>query len=175
MEVLLSPAAWLAALLIFFLRVIDTALATLRMIYVMRGRKWVSWMLGFAQSILFVMAITVVLSDLDNVLNVIGYAAGFATGGLFGMVIEEKLAVGHTHLQIVSPHNGARLVDMLREGGFAVTEIPARGKDGVVHLLSCYVLRKDISKVKEIINRVDEDAFVTSEDVTPVRRGYWRA
>ena len=39
MEILLSPEAWLAAGLIFFLRVLDMSLDTLRVLVVMRGRR----------------------------------------------------------------------------------------------------------------------------------------
>jgi uncharacterized protein YebE (UPF0316 family) len=175
LEYLLSPAAWLGALGIFALRVSDMTFDTLRLLFVVRGRKSVAWVLGFCQSAIFVIAITSVLSHLDNPLNILGYAAGFATGNVVGMTIEERLAIGHIHLQIISPRRGAILAQMLREAGFAVTEIPARGKDGMVHVLSCDVLRKDVTKVEGIVHETDEGAFVTSEDVRPVRRGFWRA
>jgi uncharacterized protein YebE (UPF0316 family) len=56
-----------------------------------------------------------------------------------------------------------------------VTEIPARGKDGMVTLLNCSVLRKNVEKARALINEIDPEAFITSEDVRPVRRGFWRA
>ena len=94
MKSFLSPAAWFAALGIFALRVSDMTLDTLRLLFVVRGRKGISWVLGFFQSVIFVIAITSVLSHLDNPLNIIGYAAGFATGNVVGMWIEERLAIG---------------------------------------------------------------------------------
>jgi uncharacterized protein YebE (UPF0316 family) len=175
LEIFLSPSAWLGALGIFALRVTDMTFDTLRMLFVMRGRKGIAWLLGFCQSCIFVIAITSVLSNLNNPLNIVGYAAGFATGNVVGMLIEERLAIGHIHLQIVSPRLGAILAQKLRLAGFAVTEIPARGKDGMVSLLSCSVLRKDVARVEKIVYKTDAEAFVTSGDVRPVRRGFWRA
>jgi uncharacterized protein YebE (UPF0316 family) len=175
METLLSLSAWLAAGLIFALRVADMTLDTLRVLVVMRGRKAIAWVLGFFQALIFVIAIGSVLSDLDNPLNVLGYAAGFATGNVIGMLIEEKLAIGHVQLSIVSPRRGAAIAERLRAEGYAITEIPARGKDGMVTLLSASVLRKNLGRVHHIVNEVDDTAFITSEDVRPVRRGYWRA
>ena len=102
MDFLLSPQAWLMAALIFGLRVLDMTLDTLRVLFVMRGRKKIAWVLGFFQSAIFVIAISTVLSNLDNPLNIIGYAAGFATGNVVGMVIEERLAIGHTMINIIS-------------------------------------------------------------------------
>lgn len=175
MEILLSPQAWLAAGMIFLLRVSDMTLDTLRVLVVMRGRKAIAWVLGFFQSIIFVTAITSVLANLDNPLNLLGYAAGFATGNVVGMLIEERLAIGHVQLSIISPGRGAAVAARLREQGYAITEIPARGKDGMVALLTCSVLRKNVEQVQKLVNEVDPAAFVTAEDVRPVRRGFWRA
>ena len=174
-EIFLSPAAWLGSLGIFALRVSDMTLDTLRLLFVVRGKKGVAWGLGFCQSVIFVIAITSVLSNLDNPLNIIGYAAGFATGNVVGMLIEERLAIGHVKLSIVSSGRGAVLCQTLREAGFAVTEIPARGKDGMVSMLSVSVKRKDVTRVESVVREKDAEAFVIAEDVRPLRRGFWRA
>lgn len=174
-EPLLSLSPWLTAGVIFLLRVADMSLDTLRVLVVMRGRKPVAWILGFFQAAIFVLAITSVLNDLDNLLNVVGYAAGFATGNVVGMWIEERLAIGHVQLSIVSSALGAAIAESLRQSGYAVTEIPARGRDGMVSLLSCSVLRKNVARVHSLIREIDPSAFITSEDVRPVRHGLWRA
>lgn len=175
MEVLLNVNAWLGAGMIFLMRVSDMTLDTLRVLVVMRGKKSIAWVLGFCQSAIFVLAISTVLSNLDNPLNMIGYAAGFATGNVVGMWIEERLAIGHLHLRIISSRRGAAIAEALRAEGYAVTEIPARGKDGTVSLLAISVLRKNAGKVQEMIRSIDEEAFMTAEDVRPLRRGFWRA
>jgi uncharacterized protein YebE (UPF0316 family) len=172
---LLSPSAWLGALIIFGLRITDMSLDTLRMLFVVRGRKQIAWVLGFCQSAVYVIAITKVLSGLSNPLTVLGYAAGFATGNVLGMIVEERLAIGHIQLQIVTRRRGSALAKALREGGYGVTEISARGKDGTVRMLTASVLRKDLAHAKAIVHATDQEAFVTSEDVRPVRRGFWRA
>ena len=141
----------------------------------MRGRKSIAWVLGFFQALIFVLAISSVLSNIGNLLNVVGYAAGFATGNVLGMLIEERLAIGHIHLRVVSPHRGVAIAEKLRAEGYAVTEVPGRGKDGMVAVLSCSVLRKKVDRVRSIVNTVDADAFITAEDVRSVRRGFWRA
>ncbi|MFZ5908733.1 MAG: DUF2179 domain-containing protein [Chloroflexota bacterium] len=175
MDFLLSPAAWLGALLIFALRVTDMTFDTLRMLFVVRGSKGIAWVLGFMQSVIFVIAFSSVLSNLDNLLNIVGYAAGFATGNVVGILIEQRLAIGYTHVQIVSSRRGVALAQTLRENGFAVTEIPARGKDGMVSMLSVSVRRKQVAAVEQIVHATDDEAFVTTEDVRPMRRGFWRA
>ncbi len=175
MDWLLSGSAWLGALFVFSMRVLDMSCDTLRVLFVVRGKKKLSWILGFAQSVVFIVAISQVLTNLDNPLTVIGYAAGFATGNVLGMYIEERLAIGHTSIRVVSSHRGTQVVEKLREAGFGVTEIPARGKDGMVTVLNLSIQRKDVDRVDTIVLETDPEAFITTEDVRPLRRGFWRS
>jgi uncharacterized protein YebE (UPF0316 family) len=175
MEAWLTGTAILTTVAIFFLRVTDMSLDTLRVLFVMRGRKSSAWICGFFQSALFVLAISSVLANLDNPLNVIAYASGFATGSVVGIMLEEKLAIGYTHMRIISPRRGDELAQVLRNEGYAVTEIPGRGKDGTVNILSVSILRKNTDKVSDLVQQTDPEAFVTREEVRAVRRGFWRA
>lgn len=174
-SLLLTPQALLTAGLIFFLRVGDMTLDTLRVLVVMRGQKVIAWVLGFFQAAIFILAISSVLANVDNIVNVIAYAGGFATGNVIGMLIEDRLAIGFIHMRIVSSRRGSAIADRLREEGYAITEIPARGKDGMVTVLNASVRRRNVGRVRNIIQNVDPDAFITAEDVRPVRRGFWRA
>jgi uncharacterized protein YebE (UPF0316 family) len=175
MEIFLSSQAWLGAALIFFLRVCDMSLDTLRVLFVMRGKKKVAWVLGFSQSAIFILAIGKVLTQITNPLNIIGYAAGFATGNVLGMIIEERIAIGHIMVNIISPRRGSAIVSHLRQNGYAVTEISGRGKDGMVSMINCSVLRKKVESVHSLVNEIDPEAFITAEDVRPIRHGFWRA
>jgi uncharacterized protein YebE (UPF0316 family) len=174
-EIMFFSNPWIGALVIFGLRVLNMSMDTLRLLFTMRGKKALSWVIGFLVSLVYVLLLTSVLSNLNNPLYIIAYSAGFATGGVVGMWIEERLAIGFVHLQVISPRRGVVMAEKLRENGFAVTEIPARGKDGMVSLLNLSVRRKQAVAVQKIVNECDEAAFVTAEDVHPVRRGFWRA
>ncbi len=162
------------AVLIFILRVINMSLDTMRVLLVMRGKNLFVWLLGFLETIVFVIAISSVLTNLDNPLNIIGYSAGFATGNVLGIYLEGRLAVGFVDFRIISQRRGSAIVEKLRSDGYAVTEIPARGKDGMVTIVNCSVRRKHSNLVEKLVREIDEEAFVTAEEVRPVWRGYWR-
>ena len=129
-SLLANANPWIFALAIFLVRVLNMTLDTVRMLTVMRGMKTITFILGFIETVLFVIALGSVISNLDNPLNIISYALGFATGNIVGMVIEKRLAFGFINLTIISSVRGQELAGRLREQGHAVTEIPARGKDG---------------------------------------------
>ncbi len=175
MEFLTDPNAWLAALGIFVARVGDMSLDTIRVLFVVRGKRLLVWILGFIQSLIFVVAITAVLTQMDNPLNIVGYATGFATGNVVGMLIESRLAIGHVLVTIISSHRGSYIAEKLRSCSYAVTEIPGRGRDGTVFELHASVLRRDVKNVETVVLEADPQAFITTEDVKPVRRGFFRA
>jgi uncharacterized protein YebE (UPF0316 family) len=175
MEIFSSLPAWFFAVIIFLLRICDMSMDTLRVLFVVRGKKLLVWILGFLQSLIFVVAISSVLTGDSNYMNIIAYAAGFATGNVVGMFIEEKLAIGHILVTIISSNRGALLAEKLRSSGYAVTEISGRGKNGTVFELHASVLRKEVDNVETIVLEADPTAFMTAEDVRPVRRGFWRS
>jgi uncharacterized protein YebE (UPF0316 family) len=166
--------AWLAAAGIFLLRVINMALDTLRVMLAVRDRRLLTWIIGFIETVIFVVLLTAVIQDLTNILNIVAYAGGFATGNVLGIWIEEKLAIGHTNLRIISPKLGAAIVERLRKEGYGVTEIPARGKDGSVTLVNASVVRKKVAEVQKLVQEVDPDAMMTAEITRPMSRGFWR-
>ena len=171
----LTQQGILIALLIFLVRVVATSLDTLRVIFTMRSNKFWVWLLGFFNSMIWVLTFAFVLADIDNIVNVIVYAAGFATGNVMGMWIEDKLAFGFAEVRVISSQWGAAILEMLRENNFAVTEIPGRGKDGMVSVITTSVRRGQIQDIEKLVREVDENAFITTEDVVAVRSGFWRA
>lgn len=175
MEVFLSPTAWLIAFGIFAARLVNMAIDTLRFMFTLRGKRGIAWILGFVESVLFVVVIGSVLTNIGNPLNMIGYAAGFATGNVVGMAIEKRLAIGYTHFTIISRDHSTEIADRLRNAGYGVTEIPARGRESNFMLVDCHVRRKQTDEVEELALDVDPQAFITAEEVTPRRSGIWRS
>lgn len=169
----LTRQGLIIALFIFSMRVIYMSLDTLRFLFVMRGKKMIVWLLGFSEATIFIITIGYVLADTRDAVNLAAYASGFATGNVVGMWIEERMAVGFAELRVISSNQGAAIGDILRDHDFAVTEIPARGKDGLVTMLTCSIRRKEIPQVEKLVREVDEKAFITTEDIVKVRRGFW--
>ncbi|HKZ70217.1 MAG TPA: DUF5698 domain-containing protein [Anaerolineales bacterium] len=163
----------LSALFIFAMRVADMSLDTLRVLFMMRGRKITAGIIGTTQAAIFVIAISRVITQLNNPWNVVGYSLGFGVGVIVGMLFEERLAIGFGQMRVISPTKGHALADALRAKGYAVTELPGRGKDGMVTVLNLTVRRKDVEEVQKVVRGVDEAAFITIEDVRPLWRGYF--
>ena len=173
MEFLVTPETVLIALGIFVARLINQTLDTVRFMMTIRGRKLTAWIMGFLETAIFIVTLSAVFSNLNNILYIVAYSAGFATGNTTGMLVEERLAIGYMHLRIISSKRGSAIAEKLRKEGYGVTEIPARGKDGTVTLLDVSVRRRQVKEVHDIAQKVDKSAFISSEEMRPLLRGYW--
>jgi hypothetical protein len=91
-------------------------MATARMILIVRNQQVLVPILGFFEVLIWVLAVGVVVQHLTSPLHLLGYAGGFATGNLVGLVIEERLALGVATVQTVVQHGG-RTLATLRCGG----------------------------------------------------------
>jgi uncharacterized protein YebE (UPF0316 family) len=161
-------------LIIFLLRTFALTLATLRMLVIMRGNAPVAWLIGFTQSLSFILGVSGVLLNLYNPLNLLAYAAGSATGNVIGITIESKVAPGHSLLRIISPQRGNLITDRLRQSNRGVTEVSAQGISGMVSMIFCYVPRREVTFTKDQILNVDPQVFITVENVRQLRGG-WHA
>lgn len=165
--------AILGGLLIFCLRLTDVTLGTLRILMTVRGRKPMAALIGFIEVTIFILAISRVVRNVGNVWNVLGYSGGFAAGTLVGMTIEEHLALGWTVVRVISTDLSKRIADALRQAGYGVTEMSGQGMRGSVEIYEIVVRRADMPKVLQMIDKVDEKAFITVEESRRVYRG-WR-
>ena len=164
----------LAGLFVFAMRLTDMTLDTLRLLFTMRGRKWLSGLIGAIQAAVFILAVSAVLSGPLNLFTVTGYALGFGAGIVVGMFIEERLAIGYAFLRVYSTTSSRAIAEALRAEGHAVTEFLAHGKDGQITVVNCIIARRDVASVRAIIDRVDASAFITIDDARLVQRGHFR-
>jgi uncharacterized protein YebE (UPF0316 family) len=176
-------AAWLP-LIIFLCRIVDVSLGTIRTIFVVRGARVVAPLLGFLEVTVWIVAVSTVVQRLDQPLNILGYAGGFAAGNWVGMWLESKLAIGQQIVRMISRERGHSIAHALRLAGMGVTEVRGRGRDGPVTLCFAAVPRKEAPQAIRIAKQVDPEVFLTVEDsresnftlyreVVPERTGWW--
>jgi uncharacterized protein YebE (UPF0316 family) len=161
----------LLPLLIFMARICDVSIGTMRIIFVSKGKRNIAPVLGFFEVLIWITAISKIMQNLDNYINYIAYAAGFATGNYVGMIIEEKLAMGIQMIRVFAHEKGPELVQLLNLSGYGATVVEANGAREKVHLIYTIVQRNKLTDVLEVINRFDPKAFYTIEDVKAVNEG----
>ena len=159
-------------LVVFFFRMVQISMTTVRMLLTVRGQKILVALVGFVETLIYILIIGQVIREVGNYWNVLGYCAGFTAGTLVGAFIEEKLALGFAIVRLISVSNGQEIADALREGGFGATEVLGRGKESPVHVIETVVARKDVPTVMSCATEVDSKVFVTVEEIRNVYRGF---
>lgn len=160
----------LLPLLIFFMRIIDVSLGTIRIIFVSKGFKVLAPVIGFFEILIWIIVVSKVIDNLDNWLGYVAYAGGFATGNFVGMKLEERLAIGHELIRVITRREAHELVNQLKSKGFGVTSVEAMGTDGEVAVLYVIIRRKYLDKVLEIIKKYNPRALYTVEDIRNVSK-----
>lgn len=168
--------AWVGLPLIIFLaRILDVSIATMRFMFLARGMKKHTAVLGFFEAMTWIIIIGQVIRNLDNVMCYFAYAGGFAAGSYVGMILEERLAVGKVILRVIVSEPAADLIAALREKGFGVTDVNAEGAKGNVRVLFMVAKRSSLKDMIAVLNTYKPTAFYTVEDVRLVREGVFPA
>ena len=155
-------------LLIFFARIMDVTLGTLRIVFISKGDKMIAPALGFLEVLIWLVAITQVMQNLNNVASYLAWAGGFATGNFLGLRIEQKLALGQMVVRVITVDSAHNLIERLKGHGYRLTCVDARGTRGKVNLLFMIVKRKKLQHVLDIIREYNPQAFYSIEDVRSV-------
>ena len=160
--------------LIFLMRTGDMSLSTLKVLFVARGQRGVTWLIALFQALLYLAGISGVISNLGQPLNLLAYALGFATGTVIGMLIEGRIASGHSLVRITSPARGAAILSELHQADLGATEFPAAGREGTVSVIYSFVPRRKVEEAVQIARAQDPEAILSVVDVRSLSGG-WRA
>ncbi|MBN2813632.1 MAG: DUF2179 domain-containing protein [Bacteroidales bacterium] len=172
MEIVNSPYFdfLILPLLIFLMRICDVTLDTMRIIFMTKGYRNVAPIIGFFEILIWIVAITRIMQNLSNWATYVAYAAGFATGNYVGMLLDEKLAIGHELIRVITRVDSGDLAKTLRSEGFGVTSVNAHGMQGEVGILYVIVNRKNQKMAVNIIQKHSPNAFFTVENIHFVNR-----
>jgi len=166
--------AWvILPVLIFFSRICDVTLGTIRIIFISRGLRKYAPLLGFFEVLIWIVVIGQLVQHLHSVTAFLFYAGGFACGNFIGMWVEDRLAFGTSIIRIILSENGNELAQKIHDAGFGVTRVDAHGATGPVLIIYTIVKRHDTNKVLSIIHSEAPEAFVTIDEVRSIEKGFF--
>jgi len=158
-------------ILIFFARMSDVTLGTLRNVFISKGFKNIVPIIGFFEVLIWLISMRQIMQHLDNPLCYLGFAAGFAAGTYVGMFVERRLALGMQVMRIIIHQDSEALIAGLKAENFGVTIIDGQGAVGPVKIIFTIIKRKDIELIRKIIQRYNPSAFYSIEDIRAANQG----
>jgi len=164
MEWAAATPIWLVCLLIFFLRVCDVSLGTVRTVAIVKGHITSAVILGFFELIIWITAISQVIVRLhESWLLAFAYAGGFAAGNAVGITVERKLALGTSVVRVLSAACGGEIAKTLRDLGHQVTSFVGEGAEGPVTLVYAMAPRRHVRRMIETARSIDSDLVYVIE------------
>jgi uncharacterized protein YebE (UPF0316 family) len=160
-------------LLIFFFRIIDQSIGTLRLIFAAKGLKRLAPFFAFFESFIWLVAIGQIMKNLDNIYCYLAFAGGYAAGNYFGILLEEKLSIGTVVIRVIPKKDTTALISHLRAHNYGVTVVPVDGMMGPTKMLFTTIRRKEARHVIGIIKQFNPTAFYTIDEVKVVSGGYF--
>ena len=159
-------------ILIFFAKLAEVAMATVRTVLTARGNRLVASLIAIVEiSIWLIVTSTVLLSIAEDPVRGVAYGLAFTVGIYVGIMVEDKLALGLSQIEIIAEYETAKqIASTFREHGFGVTTYECEGLEGKKLSIILKIRRKDLRSTIGLLREYKE-LFVTVTDIRKLSMG----
>lgn len=155
---------------IFFARMLDVSIGSVRMIYLVKQKNLIACILAFIEILIwFLVARETLAGDEINFFIVISYAGGYAVGTYVGGLINKFFVKGTLTAMVITIEKKRKLIDVLREANYGVSIV---GLEDEKIMLIVEFKKKNLKKLKELIKKIDRKAFIIVNESLNVENGY---
>ncbi|MCR8645627.1 DUF2179 domain-containing protein [Paenibacillus sp. N1-5-1-14] len=158
---------------IFVIQIVYVSFFTLRMIFTLKGQRYLAAGLSTLEIVIYVLGLNMVLQYVNQPLSLIVYATGYGLGVLVGSWIEGKIALGYVTLKVIVNDPESGLPNRLRDQGYGVTSWIGDGRDGHRLVLEVLAKRKNQRSLYNTILENDPKAFIVTMEPTQLHGGFW--
>ena len=119
-------ALFILCIKVFFIRIIDVSLGTIRTIITVKDKRFLAAFIEFVEVLVwFVVAKEAINTDDNSVLIAVSYSLGFATGTYIGAYLSSKYIKGNFGIQVIT--DKIELIKNIRDNGYAVSQLNIKG------------------------------------------------
>lgn len=161
---------------IFFVRILDVSLGTIRTIVTVKGKTFLASLIGFVEVFVWFVIVKEALdTDVNSLWVAVSYALGFATGTYVGGFLSDKFIKGTLGVQIILSSEDDFIVEKIREEGYAVSVLNVKGKSqkDTKYMLIMEIKSDQFNHLKSLIKTLDERAFIVVNETKFVHNGYF--
>ena len=160
---------------IFFARILDVSIGTVRTMLMVRGKTLVMSILAFMEVFIwFIVAREALISNVRSVFVPISYSLGYATGTLIGSFISNKFIKGIVGVQVVIKKKNTALMKAIRKHGYAVSIIDLKDdfQGNKREMMFFQINSRSLKKLISLIKRYDDKAFIVVSETKAVQNGF---
>jgi len=160
---------------IFFVRIIDVSLGTARTIIMVKGKSLVASLIGFIEVFVWFLIVREALNTTESgIFIAISYSLGFAVGTYIGSILSNRFIEGTLGVEVITEKE--EIADIIRKNNYAVSVLDVDGQEENVkkYMLVIEIKNKKLAHLKELIEQLDKNAFITVSETKLVENGYFK-
>lgn len=155
---------------VFLARMVDVSIGSVRTIILVKGKNILACVLAFIEILIwFYVAKDVLTNEDTNIFIILSYAGGYAVGTYVGGLVNKYLVRGNLTAFVVTSNKHRKLVDDLKRNNYGVTVVSM--EDDKITLLIEFK-KKNLKDLKNVIKKVDKNAFIIVNESLHVENGY---
>jgi uncharacterized protein YebE (UPF0316 family) len=152
---------------IFFARILDVSLNTIRTTFVLRGKTSIVAIIAFLEiTIWFLVARTALNTEL-NLFIVLSYSGGYTMGTIIGTIFTNKII--RTNIEILVISDKIRSIKKIKDNNFGATII-SKDNNRVIFIIN--TTKKRLDELTSLISELDNKAFITVKETRTIINGY---
>jgi uncharacterized protein YebE (UPF0316 family) len=156
-------------------KILEVSIQSVKTVCMVKGERKLAALLAFVECLVWGFVISSVITSLSsNVFLLLSYCVGYASGLFLGSVIESKIALGTSSVQIMVANDRIeRVKAYLKERGHGFTVLDGHGSKETMHVVIMVLARKTVKKTMQEIRKIcDGDVFMVSSEISNFTGGY---
>lgn len=157
---------------IYFARILDVTLNTIRTFYTLKGKSTISTIISFFEVLVwFLVAREALNINLNSVWIPISYALGYATGNLLGSFISNNYIKTEINVTVITKKNN-NLVNILRDNEYEISIIDLKNSfDNIKkQMLIIETNKKNYKRLIHIIKSYDINSCIMVSDIKKIEK-----
>lgn len=174
-EFLSSIHPALVCLIVCVAKIVEITIQSLKTCMMVKGQRLKAAGLGFIECTIWGLVISTIISTLgDNLLLLLFYCTGYATGLFLGSTIENKIALGTSNLELIADDDSTqKITAYLRENDRGYTVFEGHGSKDKMNMIFIVLPRRETpAALRDIRKCCDNKVFVVASEVSKYAGGY---
>lgn len=159
---------------IFFARLIDVSLGTIRTVFTVKDKHLIAGIIGLGEVIIWFLVVQeALMATSNNFWIAFSYSIGFAVGTYIGGRISNRLINSKLGLQVILSKKDDNVLKKIRQAGYAISVINVLGEEEK-YMLYIQIDSKRYNHLLHLLNKLDKDAFIVVTETKVVVNGYFK-
>lgn len=158
---------------IYFARILDVSLNTIRTFYTLKGKTMFSTVISFFEVLIWFMVARQALNvNLNSIWIPISYALGYSTGNLIGSYISNNFIKTSVNINVITEKNNSILFNTLYENNYKFSILDLNNNYDKIErqLLIINTNKKNLKNLYKIVYDIDKNSYVYISDVKMVQK-----